>query len=1015
MKKIVLILATIFISAQYILCQIKVEGQVKNANGETLPGVNVVIKGTTQGTITDLNGTYILENVPENAKLVFSFVGMVTQEISVAGQNKINVIMTEDFLGLDEIVVIGYGTAKKRDLTGSVASVKNDAIIKAPTANPLEAIQGMVSGVDITRNSGSAGAGATISIRGHRSIGDANNDESYRKLNSPLVIIDGVMGGSITDLNANDIESIEFLKDASSTAIYGYQGANGVIIVTTKKGKEGKPKVSFSSYYGINGLTPYPKGRLGDDYIRLRREAYRTTGQWSSPDDDNKIFLSTELDAIENNQWVDWVDLMLENGTIQNHQLSVSGGNDKSKTYFSVAYFDEVGPVKDEYKRYSARLNTEYTVKKWLKLGLQSQLTYTDQDKRKDAFGKANSASPFGKAYDENGNIIIYPCFADRSFLSPLTDFRPYAAVDNVIGSRIFTNGYIELLPFKGLSFRSNLGTNIEFKREGVFNDAYSMTSASRNNKNEASISNSNSRYLNWDNILTFNKEIGIHSFTITALSSYTYNVSDNSYSGGQDQLLANQLFYNLGGAPSGITISSGYTENKVLSYAARINYSLLGRYLFTFSQRYDGASQLAKDHKWSSFPSAAFAWRISDESFMKSFNSLSNLKLRISYGVTGNANIPPYGTQSTLVSTTKMSYGETPAIAYTFGDQLYQKSVTWERSKTINIGLDLGLFNNRISSVIELYNTNTSGILLNRKMPMSMGGSLVSVNSFSIWQNIGSTNNKGFEITINSLNIKKGDFTWNTTLNFSKNIEKITYLVDNKDVIDKEENSLFLGKPIKSIYTYKKLGIWQFSDSTEMKLYNTKTGKIYTMNYGDIKIQDYNNDTIFNEKDRQYIGSKVPDWIAGLQNTITWNGIDLSIYIFARWGQMINNELLGRYNPSGTGNGPAFIDYWTPENPTNDFPRPKQGAQLSSYFAYQSLNYIDGSFFKIKNFTLGYSLPNNLLSKINVEKMRIYTTVSNLFIFTKSHLLKEYDPENNGSEKAPMSKQIVFGVNVDF
>jgi TonB-linked SusC/RagA family outer membrane protein len=1000
MKKQLVLFLCAFVFTNVLVAQVKIEGRITNIQGEPIPGVNVIIKGTTEGTISNEKGYYTISNVPAGATLVYSYIGMLTEEVSIENQSVIDLVMVEDIMSLDEVVVIGYGTVKRRDLTGAVSSVKSEEINRLPTHSPIEAIQGKVTGVDIVRSSGSAGAGVEILVRGTRSI----NGE-----NAPLFIIDGVQGGSINDLNPNDIESIEVLKDASTTAIYGYQGAGGVIIITTKKAKAGRARVSYNGYYGINGLTPYPEGRMGQEYIDFRREAYRTTGKWDSPDDDPAIF-GSQWEAVQKEQWVNWIDLMLNNGSLQNHQISVSGGTDKTTSYLSAGYFKEIGAVKDDFSRYNIRLNIDHNISKRLKTGAQIQVTYSDRNTRKDAFGKAISATPLGTPYDEDGNIVIYPIVNDNATLSPLTDLRPNAAVDNTIGTRVFTSSFLEIEPVKGISFRSNLGANLNYEREGIFNDSASMAQINTK-QNEASVNTTNSKYINWDNILTFSREFKNHVFTLTALTSYTWNERDYFTASGIRQQLTSPLFYRLAATdPESRKIDSYYQSSKTLSLAGRINYSYRGKYLLTATYRTDGASQLAPGNKWSSFPSFAVAWRISDEPFMQNIGQVNNLKLRLSYGVTGNASIPPYGTQSLVVPAGNMSFGEVAAPAYSFNSLLQSHDLTWERSKTLDIGLETGLFNNRLNVVADYYYTNTTGILLDRPLPVSAGGMVSSNSTFSIWQNIGNTQNKGIEIELNSVNIKTRNFKWSTSLTFSRNREKIVSLIEDKDIIIDEENSLLIGHPIHSFYTYKKIGIWQTSDSVEMARFKIPVKP------GDIKLADLNNDsTISGSNDRTYVGSSVPDWVCGLQNTLEFKGFDLTIYLFARWGQMIENELLGRYNPSGTGNGPAYIDYWTPENPTNDFPRPHEGYKLTDYIGYQTLYLVDGSYFKIKNITLGYTLPKKISEKVYIRNLRVYVTASNILTIARSHLVKYYDPENRGSEKAPMSRQLVFGVNVDF
>ena len=993
------------------LQQQQVSGTITDgATGEPLIGVSITVEGTAKGTVSDLKGNFSIEVPGPNSVLVFSYVGYVTEQITISNQSTIDIKLLPDIKKLEEIVVIGYGTVKKRDLTGSVSTVKSEDIVKAPTNNVMEAIQGKVPGMDIIRSSGAAGSNVNILIRGTRSLDIFNNGT-----NNPLVIIDGVQlqsqDKSFADLNTNDVESIEVLKDASSTAIYGHQGAGGVIIITTKKAKAGKTKVSYNGYYGVNGLTDYPYGRLGDDYIALRREAYKANNTYTT---DQAMFTTQEWNAIQAGQWVNWDKLLLSNGSLENHQVSVSGGNEKTTSYLSAGYYKEVGAIKDNYTRYNGRLNVDHNINKWAKAGMQLQLTYTNQNKRTDPFGTANSISPLGVPYDQYGNINVYPIARDNSSISPLTDLRLNAAVDNVTGTRVFSNGYFEIAPIKGLTIRSNLGVNLQYSREGVFNDSLSIAQAS-SGINDASVTNNNSRRVIWDNVLTFSREIGHHSFTLTALTSYSHDVSESFYEDGKRQLFSNQSFYALGSTSTAYlrAITSVYKMEEDMSYGGRINYSYLGRYLLTVTDRWDGSSVLSPGHKWSSFPSAAFAWRAKDESFMKNIDKLSELKLRVSYGVAGNATIPPYSTQSGVYAVTNMSFGDNPASAYSFIQYLSNSELTWERSTTTDIGVDLGIFKNRLSATVDYYNTNTDNVLLPRALPISTGGT-TSKTTFTIYQNLGSTLNRGIEIAINSVNIDTKNFRWTTSLTFSSNKEKITSLINGIDLIayngqSAEEHSLLIGHPINSIYTYRKLGIWQTGDSLAMRAFKTK------FKPGDIKLADLNGDSIIDSNDRTYIGAKVPRWEGGLENKFYFKGFDLSIYLFARWGQMINDNLLGRYNPSGTGNGPAFIDYWTPTNPTNDFPRPMQGSILSNYLGYQTLYYVDGSYFKIKNISFGYTLPSKISRKIFIDKLRMYVTASNILTVAKSPLVKNYDPENSGSETFPMSKQIIVGVNVDF
>jgi TonB-linked SusC/RagA family outer membrane protein len=512
-------------------------------------------------------------------------------------------------------------------------------------------------------------------------------------------------------------------------------------------------------------------------------------------------------------------------------------------------------------------------------------------------------------------------------------------------------------------------------------------------------------RFLNWDNVLTYNKEFGDHSFTVTGITSYLQSDLDNLSASGNNQVLASQLFYNLGGAdPNTRVIGSGYQGWNNIAYAGRLNYSYKGKYLLQLTQRWDGASRLAEGHKWDAFPSASLAWNISQEDFMNTVSFINNLKLRASYGVSGNYGIDVYGTQSGLLYQ-NMGFGEVIAPAYIFNPQIASPLLTWEKSATTNLGLDFSLFNNRITAAIDVYQTITDDVLYNRTLPPSTGVGQVN-------QNIGETKNRGIEFSINSQNIVSQDFSWNSTLTFARNKEEITRLVDGKDIIKDEDESLLLGHPIRSFYTYEKEGIWQTKDADLAASYRFGNTPFQP---GDIRLRDLDGDSVITSADRTFIGSAVPKFVLGFQNNFRYKNFDLGVYLFMRYGQMINAEFLGRYNPSGEGNGPAIVDYWTPENPTNDFPRPKKGASIINYNGYQTLNFVDGSYFKIRNVTLGYTLPKSVSNKIFSEKIRIYATGSNLFTKAKSHLIEDYDPERGGAESTPLSRQFVFGVNLDF
>ncbi|PWG79719.1 SusC/RagA family TonB-linked outer membrane protein [Pararcticibacter amylolyticus] len=998
-----------------------ISGTITDEKGEPLIGASVLVKGTTSGASTDVQGRFTLRvTTTGNVTLVVKYIGFQPKEVAAqVGQNGLKIALNPEASALSEVVVIGYGTVRRRDLTGAVTSVKSEDITRIPTHNPVEAIQGRVPGADITRGSGRPGSAPNIIVRGNRSI--ANNDDMASR-NGPLYVIDGIQGGSINDLNPNDIESIEVLKDASSTAIYGALGANGVIIVTTKKGTSGQAKVSYSGYYGVSDYQ-FPKARTGEEYLALRREAYRkddtrTGGQftWTSPSDDQSIFspFPGEWEAYQAGQWVDWVDLLTKSGSQQSHALTVTGGSEKTKVFASAGYFNEEGMLRNEdYNRYNARFNLDQTINKWMKVGVQSQFAYSKQNQRDNPLSQAITISPLGLPYDENGLVNINPIAQDRNKVSPLADERtPYIASYNTIRSNIITNGYLELTPVKGLTIRSNFGANLTSSRQGIYRD---KTSINRYNVGTPYTSSESvfDRNFTWDNIVTYKRDIEEHSVTLTGISSYIQSDRDVTSASGINQTISSPLYYGLGfTSADGRLVSSPYTGSNNIAYAGRLNYSYKGKYLLTMTGRFDGASRLASGNKWDFFPSAAIGWNVSDEAFMKGIEQISNLKLRASYGISGNYSIPVYGTQSQLIGNSTMSFGNQAAYMFQFSSVIGNPNLGWEKSGTLDIGLDLSLLRNRISLTADWYRTVTSDILLPRSLPWSTGVS-------TVYENIGETQNKGVELALTSRNIEGKDFKWSSTLTFSRNREKITKLIDGNNILASdniEENSLLLGRPIQSFYTYKKLGIWQTWEAEEARKY-TVGGRPFEP--GDIKVADLDGDYIINpQKDVTYIGSRVPDWIAGFQNNFSYKAFDLSFYLFARYGQMIDAEFLGRYNPSGAGNSPAILNYWTPENPTNDYPRPRAAASINSYpgyTGYQALTYVDGSYLKLRNLTVGYTLPKNAAKKLMLDNVRIYATGTNLLVFTKNDLIKDYDPERGGSESAPLSRQWVFGVNFGF
>lgn len=985
MKTIYLICLLLLGCSSWAIAQTHtVKGQVTDAvTGDALPLVSVQVKGTTSGTQTDTHGNFSLQ-VPDGKKteLLFSYIGY--SSVTLAADNvNMTIKMEPNNKKLDEIVVVGYGMVKKRDLTGAVVSVKGEELKKVPSTNVMEAVQGKLPGVDITRSSGAAGAKVNVTVRGNRSITASNG---------PLYIVDGVQYENIQDINPNDIQSMEVLKDASSTAIYGSRGANGVIMVTTKRGTSGKPRVNVSSYVGTSEVNGYPRISNGKEYTALKREANRTTGRWNSEADDAKIFNAFELDEIQNNLYTNYADLLLHNGLQQDYQAGISGGSEKTKVYFSFDYFDEKGLLKlDGLKRYSARLNIDQTINDAVKIGAQSQITYYDQSARRDPLNQANKYIPLGVPYDSAGNLVLFP--NSGSAINPLADEQPNAYQNITRTTRTFVNAYVELTPFKGFMFRSNFGVSLENAKQGVFASKSSIDRSTASTSRSQS-NGSTRRYLSWENVATYNRTIGDHSFGITGVASVLDDQRDSTLMQGEGQLLPSQLYYAMQNNVSGIAIRSLYRSSKLISFTGRLNYAYKGKYLLSLTGRSDGSSKLSPGNKWAFFPSAAGAWRISDEAFMKSQTFFSDLKLRVSYGIAGNDAVDPYSTSSYL-SKIPFSYDDTnAAMAYAIGSQAGNKSLKWELSATKNIGLDFGIIENRISGSIDYYDTKTKDLLLQRTLPTSSGVSTVV-------QNVGKTRNRGIEIGINTTNISTADFRWTSNIVYSRNKEEIVELADGgaNDVA----NGWFIGYPVKVYYDYEKTGIWQTTEADEAAKYGYKPG--------DIRVKDQDGKGEINTSDRVIIGAQVPKWSGGLNNDLRYKNFDLNIYVYARIGQWINSEYAAKYDPQGLENS-APVNYWTPENPSNDYPRPNASLSKDGTPFIKTLGYKDGSFVKIRNLSLGYTFSTSALKPLHLSSLRLYVTGKNLFTFSK---VKDYDPERGGDLSNPLTKMYVAGLNVEF
>ena len=963
-----------------------ITGTVTDNKQEPLIGVNVVVKGNTSvGAITDLNGKYSL-SVPEGkATLVFSYIGYVTQEVSVGSRNTVDVVLVDDAQALDEVVVVGYGVVKKRDLVGSIASVKSQDITAVPTSNVLESMQGKIAGLDMTRSSGQPGSAFNFTIRGNRSLTASN---------APLILVDGIAYGTDIDINPNDVESIEVLKDASTTAIYGSRGANGVILVTTKKGKEGKAKVDFNAYWGPSFSTNLPKVNNTEQYVAMRREAMRAVGQWNSPADDGVIWDAVALERIKNNVNTDWYDLIMDDATTQNYQVSISGGTDATKVSFSLDYFDETGIlIGDDFDRFNGRINVSQRIMKGMEAGASALFTTSTRNAApNNVFHAAQTKEPYGVPFNEDGSLNKYPFTGSGATdINMLFNQDKNNYVDETKSNRFFGTLFLNWEIIKGLQFRTNFGYDLQNSRNGHFEGVNSTFVESNKGLAKVSKNETHSTAWTWENTLTYTKDFDIHSLTAMVGHSMSKSSSEDTYAEGKGLSFEQSLFHNLDGTQQDYALSSTLTESSMLSYFARLNYKLLDKYLLTATLRADGSSVLAKGNRWGYFPSVAVAWRMKDEHFLSSVDEISDLKLRLSYGLSGNSAVSPYQTTGGL-SKTIYEFGTVPAYGYR-PYSMANLELQWEKTRVLNFGVDFGLFNNRVYATIDAYKTWTSDLLLPMILPGHTGFT-------EVISNVGKTETRGIDLSINTVNFDTKDFKWTTDLTFSANKEEITALNTNQNDVG---SGWFIGSPTKVFYDYEKIGIWQTSEAAEAAKYGQEPG--------DIKVRDQTNDgAIDANNDRKVLGQQTPKWTAGLNNRFEYKGWELSFFLYARVGHLIQNEAAANFNPSGWNNSIA-CDYWTPENPTNAYPRPNFNKNESMLYK-STLAYCKGNFLKIKDITFGYSFPKQMISKLNMSKLRIYTTLKNFFTFSA---VDDYDPERGGSNSYPMTKPVVVGINVSF
>jgi TonB-linked SusC/RagA family outer membrane protein len=977
----------------------KVTGRVSDAMGPLI-GATVMEKGTSNGAVTDMDGNFII-NVSPQATLVISYVGFISQEISVAGKSEFNVTLKEQGRNLNEVVVIGYGTQRKEAVTGSVATMRGDVVREVPGADITQAMQGRIAGVEMMQTSSKPGASMQIRIRGTRSL-NASND--------PLIVLDGIpFAGTLNDIDPNNIKSMDILKDASATAIYGSRGANGVILITTYKGmQEQKATVTYNGYVGVKTLFHRYPMMNAEEFTALRKYANKFQNGV-----DEKYYDEGGPDT-------DWQDMLFKNGLTTNQDVGVSGGTAKSSYNFGVAYYrDEAVIPLQNFNRYSIHASLDQEIGKYVKVGFSTNSNYSITNGASIGLYNTLSATPIANPYNEDGTLKervqmsndTQWVYSEES-LKALGD--KYKDQTKAYGTYNSLYGEVKIPYVEGLKYRLNLGLNYRhsdygnYTGEGVFSDTANTPSHA---------TSSNTSTTNWaiENMLTYDRTFGKHTINAVALYSAEQTRYTKSYMYGQNLTSDAFQFYNMGRAET-ITVdpaNQGYYESGLESVMGRIMYNYDNRYMASVTLRSDGSSRLAKGHKWHTYPAVSLGWNIAKENFMKDFTWLENLKLRVGYGETSNQSVDPYKTLG-LLATRPYNFGSSYATGY-YVSELPNTALGWEYSKTWNFGLDFALFGGRVSGTMEYYVQNTEDLLLSVNLPQTSGVS-------SYMANIGKTRNKGFEFSVNGTILDNyNGWTWEAGLNFYTNKNELISLASGSK--RDESNWWFVGHPINVIYDYQKVGIWQTDEEAARKI--AEPGG----NAGMIKIK-YNGDydanglptRAYSTDDRQII--KVdPDWEGGFNTRVAYKNIDLAIVgSFRHGGTLIStiygsqgylNMLTGRRNN-------IKVNYWTEDNPTNDYPKPG-GIEDSNNPKYgNTLGYFSGSYLKVRTITLGYNFNQPWLKTCGISKMRVYATIQNPFVlFSPYNDESGMDPETNsyGNENQAVntfykSRLLVVGYN---
>lgn len=978
--------------------QKSISGKITDSSGSPLPGVTVFIVGTTQGTVTNPDGEYSLPDVPEGATVQFSFVGMKTQEIVVGSTSTINVTLVEDAIGLEEVVAIGYGTMKKRDITGSVATVKNDDIQSISTPSIGSALQGKATGVQII-SSGVPGSDETIRIRGIGTIGN----------NSPLLVVDGIpTNGGLNQINMEDVASVDILKDASATAIYGSRGANGVIMLTTKNSDKGQGKFNFSFYTGVQDVVNVVPLLNAQEYAALSNDALSNNGRPTNPDWANPEAIGTGTD---------WQDALFQQGTTQNYFLSYSGGSEKSNYYTSIGYLNQDGVVMETgFERFTAKFNLDADPFDFIKVGTRINVAHDIKTRGDYSIRNAMVALPTQPILDEDG---IYS--------GPGTPAEWYGDITNPIGRAELientTKGYnllgttfmeISILP--ELKFKTTLGTQTNFWDNTTWSPKYDWKPISQE---FSSLNQSDNKSItwNWDNSITYENYFNDKHKLVVMLGTSAQE-NNTSFISGSVQDFASDLTQELGNGTYQPQVGGNSTAWSLMSYIGRVNYTFEDKYLFTATVRKDGSSRFGAGKKWGTFPSVALAWRISEEGFLKADETIDDLKLRIGYGATGNQMSSGLYDFSAELQTAEYNLNG-QVVNAVFPYVMPNPNLQWESQVQSNIGIDITLLDQRLSVSTDFYSKKTKDMLVPMSVPLFTGYD--DQNPPAV--NAGSIRNSGVELSISSDNLK-GELTWSTDFNISYNTNKVLALNDSVPIIGglvrstSWANRTVYGQPVNVFYGYVTDGIFQNQEEIDSHASQIPGNDPYnSTSPGDIRFKDLNDDGVIDEDDRDYLGNPSPKFIFAMNNTFSYKGFDLSIFLQGVSGNKIfnANRIWNEGMDLAQNQTKETLNRWSGEGTSNTMPRavqndPNKNTRISDRFIE------DGSYLRLKDLILGYSLPSYVCQKVKLNHVRIYFSARNLYTITK---YKGFDPEVpfNGIDNNvyPVSRTLSIGAKIGF